>query len=290
MFGTTVAVGDVTGDGFGDIAVGVPGENGEVGSVVVVPGRNGGPTGAGSTAVLAKSLKISGSWGESGLHFGESLAVADLTGDGKAEVLVGAPYATVGSVKESGRVAVLRGAATGISATRSQVVSQATTNVVGTAEAGDHWGETLAVGDLTGDGRAEAVVGAPDEAVGTLKAAGGYTVLRATSIGVTGTGSFAVSQNTTNVPGSAEAGDWFAGSLALVDVNGDGRRDLVAGAPFEVLAGRGDSPPAGAVSVQLSGTSGRPAAGSFSYSGFDFSFSTTDKWWYFGSVVAAPVS
>jgi FG-GAP repeat len=47
----------------------------------------------------------------------------------------------------------------------------------------------------------------------------------------------AVTQNTGNVPGSSERGDWFGAELSLGDINGDGFQDLVVGAPGENLGG-----------------------------------------------------
>jgi hypothetical protein len=206
---------------------------------------------------------------------GWALDIADLTGDGIGDVLAGAPNARVGSVDACGAVVVLRGAPTGIRASRAQVVSQATSGVAGACERGDSWGWAVATGDLTGDGRPEAVVGAPDEAVGSKAGAGGYTVLGAGGSGLVGPGSFGVTQATRNVPGGPEQGDSLGWSVSVQDLDRDGRADVVAGAPGEVLQGR----PTGMVHLQISDPTGRPAATSTTFAGDGFTDATGPVNW-----------
>ena len=253
LFGAALAIGDVTGDGRLDLAVSSPGEN-QRGMVHVLPGSSGGPTGRGATAVTAAALGIRAVYGGTGPEFGAALAVGDLTGDGRGDLVVGAPYAVVDGTSVCGKVAVLRGGRAGISATRAQVRSQSSPRVVGVCEDGDAWGMSLAVGDLTGDGRPELVVGAPYESVGALNGGGAYTVLRPSAHGVTGTRSFGVTQSTRGVPGFAEKSDMFAYAITLVDVDGDRRLDVVAGAPGEVISARHT----GSVTVLPSAADGRP--------------------------------
>jgi len=276
-FGYAVAIGDVTGDRKLDLVVGVTGENGR-GAVQVFLGTGAASAYAtsGSTAVAAGSVKINPSawsvidadYSGTDALFGSSLAVGDVTGDGIGDIVAGAPMAKVSGKHNAGAAAVLRGAAAGISSTRAQLTGQSATNVVGASETNDQWGDSVAIGDLTGDGRAEVILGAPGEAIGTKAAAGAYTVLRTTSTGVTGTGSFGVNQETANVPGGgSEARDVFGSSLAVQDLNGDGRKDVLVGSPFEDVGGVA----AGAVYLLISSTTGRPSAGSAVFSGNAFS-------------------
>ncbi len=96
--GTSVASGDVNGDGFGDVVVGVPGS----GSTVNTQGAYvyfGGP-GADATP----DLRLNGLTGGEG--FGSSVAPAgDFDGDGFADLIVGAPNSSFGS--DPGRVYVM---------------------------------------------------------------------------------------------------------------------------------------------------------------------------------------
>ena len=257
-FGAALAVGDVTGDGRLDLAVSAIGEN-AVGMLHLLPGSSTGPTGTGSSGLTASALGISGTL----QYFGASLAIGDVNGDKRGEVVAGAAFGQLRSTSRAcGFLAVVRGAAT-LSSTGSRLIDQDTAGVPGGCEEFDSFGWRVAAGDLTGDGRADLVVSAPGEAIGSLTDAGAYTVLLGSATGVTTTGSFGISQDSPNVPGATEAKDVFGQSIQVRDVNHDRRADVVIGAPSE-NSGAG-FPGDGYVGLLLSGTGGRPAAGSGAY-------------------------
>ncbi|MET9566922.1 FG-GAP and VCBS repeat-containing protein [Streptomyces tauricus] len=116
--GSTVSVADVNGDGFGDIALGIAGEDiGDItdaGSVALVPGSASGVTGAGTQTFHQDTAGIPGV-AEDDDQFGASSALLDVDGDGH-------PDLAAGSQAENGwngAVWVLRGTATGLTATSS---------------------------------------------------------------------------------------------------------------------------------------------------------------------------
>lgn len=90
-FGASVAVlDDITGDGYPDLAVGAPGENGGAGTVRIIPGGPGLPASGPTTSLTAPPGVVL--VGLSAMRLGASLAaMPDQDGDGLPELLVGAP-------------------------------------------------------------------------------------------------------------------------------------------------------------------------------------------------------
>jgi hypothetical protein len=211
-FGFAVAVGDATGDNRDDIVIGAPGENG-VGGITLLKGSLAGidPAGAtGRSAVTSATVKPK--------RLGESLAIANLvTVDAflAQEIIVGDPAATVSGKTTAGAVSVWIGRAAGLDNTGREWWHQNRANVPGEAETGDRFGTVLNAAPLFGDTSTELVVGVPNEDVGSLNSAGSITILTGTNsgTGLTGTGSRGYSQNTSGVPGGAEANDKFGSSL-----------------------------------------------------------------------------
>lgn len=248
----SIAIGDVNGDGTDDLVVGTPTADG--GSVTLFPG----PVTEGEQDTV-KAVELSPTLRD----LGASLAVTDVTGDGLADVIAGAPSSTVDGTS-CGAVQLLVGKTNGIGADYSQRLTQESAGVPGVCEAGDDWGRSLAAGNVDGDAGTEVVVGVPGEAINSLTKAGTYTVLQSTATGMTGTGSFGVSQSSANVPGKVESGDAFGSALALRDVNGDNRMDVIVGAPTEDVDAVKN---AGQVVTALSSAAGAPAAGTTEVTG-----------------------
>lgn len=99
-------------------------------------------------------------WGD---WFGQSLSVGDVNGDRYADVLVGSPYEAVGAREAAGTAVLLRGSAAGLTTAKAAGYTQDTAGVPGTVEKGDQFGAAVHLADLTGDGKAKTIVGAPTE-------------------------------------------------------------------------------------------------------------------------------
>ncbi|MGW0146402.1 esterase [Streptomyces sp. NPDC003333] len=112
-FGYDVSLGDADGDGFADLAIGVPGEDigtvRDAGMVVVLRGSARGLTTAGVVSFTQNTANVPGTV-EKGDRFGAQLRFADTDRDGHAELLATAP----GENSSEGSVWHVPGSAAGI--------------------------------------------------------------------------------------------------------------------------------------------------------------------------------
>ncbi|MFD7922134.1 N-acetylmuramoyl-L-alanine amidase [Streptomyces sp. NPDC059740] len=168
---------------------------------------------------------------------GRSVAAGDIDGNGYDDLVIGQPNVAESGAHTGGQVTMIRGSASGLTATGAITVDQDSTGVSGAGEAGDDMGASVAVGDYDLDGYADVAVGVPGEDISRdgvgYADAGGMLLLRGGSAGMTGTGSLAFNQDTSAMPGVAEAGDAFGSSVVLADLSGYGRNDLAVGASGE---------------------------------------------------------
>jgi hypothetical protein len=245
QFGFATATGDFNQDGFADLAIGVPLENGpeDSGAVNVIYGSAGGLGPSGNQVWTQDSAGIRDGR-ERGDQFGRALAAGDFNHDGFEDLAVGVPFENVHGHSQAGGVNVLYGSPGGLTANGNRFWSQDTTGVVDTSERGDTLGFSVAASDFNGDTFADLAVGVPGE--GGPLGAGAVAVILGSPGGLRPAGNRLWSQNSRDVRNSSEAGDHFGYSLAGGDFNHDGFADLAVGVPFEDIWTKAN---AGAVNV-----------------------------------------
>ena len=211
LFGQAVAgVGDMDGDGCGDVAVGAvnehPGNGVRAGRAHVL---------SGATGLAIRSLDSP--LAQVGGRFGMSVSGAgDVDGDAVPDLLVGSPGETPDG-PNSGRAYLFSGA------TGAHLVTLESPNVEPTGFFG---GAVAAAGDLAGDGLADVLVGGGNE-----DTAAGFGAGRAYAFDGTGGLLFAIES-----PNGQQSGTFGSAIAGAGDVDADGRPELVIGAMGETTA------------------------------------------------------
>ena len=219
-FGAGLAAGDLDGDHDTDLVVVSEGLRVEgdfyPGSVTACLAQSGG---VGSCRRLLH--------GHGGLT---AIAVGNMSGNALPEIVVGwVGWDDYGPSDGGATILHLRTAG-GLSFASRTELGVDSPGVPGSDEySDDAFGYGLALGDIDRDGWADLVVGAP----GYKQERGRVTVIHGARSGWRTTGNYTLSQSTKGIPGKAERGDWFGGSVSLLDHNRDGRLDLTIGAPGE---------------------------------------------------------
>jgi hypothetical protein len=154
---------------------------------------------------------------------------SDFDGDGFADLAVGRPGDTVGSLSFAGVVTVLYGTANGPGTGKVQTWSAATPGVKGLAIQGGRFGKGLVSADFNGDGIHDLAIGATGESAGSVTDAGGLHVLFGSPDGLTADGNQRWTQDSPGIPGKAESDEEFGRDLAVGNFGRGPQDDLAIG-------------------------------------------------------------
>ncbi|MFJ3643935.1 FG-GAP and VCBS repeat-containing protein [Streptomyces sp. NPDC090108] len=208
--GIITAIGDINGDGYGDIVSGAGWDPGKASDGTPVPDSStggrvnityGSASGPASTSAITQNSGNVPGTSEKGDDFGWDLDLGDINGDGYQDLVVSSPMEDIGSAADTGQVTVLYGSASGVdTASGTQGFAQSTAGVPGSDEKSDLFGADVKLDDVTGDGRADLLVGSyengGDGAVTYLPSNGS----KITTSGARSIGAGAVGVSTTGAP------------------------------------------------------------------------------------------
>jgi hypothetical protein len=264
FFGEYVTGDDFNGDGYCDLAVGVPSEDldgvFDAGAVHIF---QGGPRGVTSRDRLIHrgQRDVAGRLG-TGDRFGAPIAISGLNpGSGGVDLVVGVPGHDVGRQTDAGAIQTLIGTPRGLSGRGGQLITQATRGIGGQPRTGNQFGRALVPGDFDGDGNDDIAVGVPGQRVGRSAHAGVVKIIfgngrRLTNrdLDITGASNRFVTEEFAGIRNRPERGDFFGSSLAIGDFDGDQITDLAIGIPYEDWTRRATD--SGAVQLVRGGPAG----------------------------------
>lgn len=232
-----VVVGDMTGDGVDDIIVSAPNADGPSNS----------RADAGDTYIISGSLALASAGTIDlgamtpptqlaatiyGALVGDQtsvLAVADLTGDGINDLVLGAPQ-TGGGGSTIGVIYIVVGTAGGLSGTLDLLAPGATSVIrIDGAAAADRLGLRVAIGDFTGDSNLDLLVGTPSHTVHATRDGAAWAFAGPLS----GDRTIAAAVGSATGPDIEWVGvsnfDGLGSGIATGDVRGTSRADVVIG-------------------------------------------------------------
>lgn len=217
--GHAIATGDLNGDGHPDLAIGAPYGHSNYGRIAIFAGSSAGFSG--TKTLDDATVDIRGTQYSSAL--GYSLAIADLDGDGFAELVAGSPLGSE-RFSKGGSVRIFNG-------DEDFFIKTPEANTVLTGEFDDHqFGIDVVAGpDINGDGH-------PDLLVGAIYAWRGLVTKGGRVYGFHGPradwGEEVDAESAAIQLFGAATKDYVGRATDAADLNGDGKADIVTSTAF----------------------------------------------------------
>jgi len=185
-FGHSVEMGDFNGDGFDDLAIGVPSEKETDATAGLVHILNGSGSGVTATGNIILHQDSAGFEGNAVIDdaFGKSLSAGDFNHDGFCDLVVGIPGKTVETSENAGAISIIYGSENGLTDVGNKIIHQNTPDIIDSSETSDHFGRALCSGDFNNDGFDDLAAGAPGEAFDSKEKAGLVNILFGSETGL----------------------------------------------------------------------------------------------------------
>jgi hypothetical protein len=219
--GSVAGAGDVNGDGYADVIVGIGHYDAGEGAAFVFLGSASGIVRWGNPSNADAQLESN----QVDANLGDPVAGAgDVNGDGYADVIVGADGYDAGETDE-GAAFVFLGSASGIAdGDPTTAAAQLESD-----QAGASLGFVAGAGDVNGDGYADVIVGASQFDAGETDEGAAFVFLGG-ALGIADADPSTAHAQLESDQAGAFLGGWSLGGAG--DVNGDGYADVIVGAMY----------------------------------------------------------
>lgn len=221
-FGAALAVANIAGSSYKDLAVGIPLENigrvADAGAVALLRGAKAG-LGTGYDQFISQNTKSVADKAEKGDRFGSAVAAANFGGTSKADLAIGVPLENLRgkdhkAKSNAGAVEVIPGGTKGLNFGQDRLFHQDLAGSEAAVETGDHFGAALATANVVGSSFKDLVVGVPYETADGAKYGGSIQVFRGATAGLTVGGDQVFTQSTAAPTSFSEAGDHLGAAVA----------------------------------------------------------------------------
>lgn len=248
MFASGMVSADFDGDGVSDLAV----SEANAGRIRVYRGQ---PWEVGGNSPVIRFLSIT----IDTPFFNTEVAAGDFDGDGRDELVLGAPAANVAGLSDAGAVYVYDRATNGAWSMQEEI-RLGESGYAGPPQQSEQLGGSLGVGNFNGDDYEDLAIGLALRDVNGDNAAGAVLVVYGSPAGLTSAGHRFFDRDDPLVPGSAHAFDLFGLSLASADFDDDGYDDLAVAARGAHCNLDGTGPRGGGVTILRGAPAGLSAA------------------------------